>query len=184
MARPQNKKCSDCATHSIEWARLVHGTDGDGCWIEDDYRCEKLRWQYQHRAEQNAKRRLRYRLKQAAENQAVDSVHFPVFQRPTPIRILFSEEPDHFKKDRTLVHAIEFQLWLGTHCHAKRQPIPCWGLRGDEVGKLMERILTEFTSEFSYLNQGKPFKKFITIHKHIRECELPNPWSQTHEPLD
>lgn len=184
MARPLNSKCTECATHSIEWARLVHGAEGDGCWVEEDQRCEKLRWQYQNRAEQNAKRRLQYRLQQEAKKQPVESVSFAVLQRPTPIRIIFSEEPDHFKKDKTLVHAIEFQLWVGTDCHAKRQPIACWGLRGDEVGILMERMLQEFSREFSHLNGGKPFKKFITIHKHIRECELLSPWRSYDERMD
>lgn len=185
MARPLNPKCAECATYSTEWAKLIHGVEkGDGCWVEEDQRCEKLRWQYQNRAEQNAKRRLQYRLNQEAKQQPVESVGFPVFHRPTPIRIIFSEEPARFKKERTLVHAIEFQLWVGTQCHAKREPIPCWGLRGDEVGILMERMLQEFSNEFSHLNQGKPFKKFITIHKHIRECALPSPWRLRNEQLD
>lgn len=177
MPRRPNPKCLECATHSIEWARQAHGLkDGDGCWVEENDRCKKLRWQYRNRAEQTAKRRLNYRLNYQATHSS-DPVNFSISQPATPIRIIFSEEPDRFKKNITLVHAIEFQLWVGTQCHARRQPIPCWGMRGDEVGKLMEQILTEFTAEFSQsLNQSKPFKKFLTIHKHIRDCALPNPW--------
>lgn len=181
MPRRPNPKCLECATYSIEWARLVHGSTsegGDGCWVEENDRCKKLRWQYQNRAEQTAKRRLSYHLHQQAQ-QTIDPVSFPIPERPTAIRIIFSEEPDNFKKNVTLVHAVEFQLWVGTQCHARRHPIPCWGMRGDEVGNLMEEILAEFTKEFSRsLNQGRPFKKFLTIHKHIRDCELPNPWRQ------
>jgi hypothetical protein len=180
MARPINPKCLECSAYSVEWARVEHGPNGDDCWVEEENRCEKLRWQYQNRAEQNAKRRLEYRLRQQAK-QTVAQVSFPVAQRPTPIRIIFSEEPDNFKKNVTLVHAIEFQLWVGTECYTKREPIACWGMRGDEVAKLMEEILTEFTVQYSAtLNQGKPFKKFVTIHKHIRECRINNPWSIQH----
>jgi len=179
MPRRLNPKCLECSAHTIEWAKLLHGPEsegGDGCWVEENNRCQKLRWQYQNRPEQTARRRLDYRLKQQAQQPEIEQVHFPVYQRPTAIRIIFSEEPEKFRKNVTLVHALEFQLWLGVDCHAKRQPIPCWGLRGDEVGKLMEQVLVEFTDEFSHLNRGRPFKKFMTIHKHIRECELPSPW--------
>lgn len=180
MPRRPNPKCQECATHSIEWARLIHGPEsegGDGCWVEENDRCKKLRWQYQNRAEQTAKRRLDYHLHQQARQPADPTVSFPIPERATAIRIIFSEEPERFRKDVTLVHAVEFQLWVGTQCHARRQPIPCWGMRGDEVSNLMQQILEEFTKEFSLsLNRGRPFKKFLTIHKHIRDCELLSPW--------
>ncbi len=164
----------------IEWARLVHGPKpegGDGCWVEENDRCKKLRWQYRNRAEQTAKRRLDYHFRQQAQ-QNVDPISFSAPEPATPIRIIFSEEPDRCKKNVPLVHAVELQPWVETRCHVRRQPISCWGMRGDEVGNLMQKALAEFTREFSHsLNQGKLFKKFLTIHKHICDCELLSPWS-------
>jgi hypothetical protein len=178
MPRSTNPKCTECAKHSREWAKQTHGPDGDGCWTDEDDRCDKRRSHYKHRAERNTKRRMQRRLNQRL-NQPADPFTVAPPTIASVFRIIYSEHPNDFKPGVTPIHAITAEVWINHQFLHRKDPIPCWGMRGDQVQALMVKILEEVSQQFAEeYNGGRAFTKFAaSIHRHIQECPLPTPWS-------
>jgi len=170
MAKPINRKCSECARLPIDAARQ------NDCWTDERGLCHKRRSHYLRRGDRNLIRRIQY----GENRQTSQSEPFTVSTQPSAslILVLYTDKPAKFKLGETPVHAIGAELWVGTEIKEQMVPVLCYGRRGDQVTEIARQALEEFSKRFAETyNQGKPFHKFETkVLRHILECPVNNPF--------
>ena len=134
MPRKISKKCIECAQLSAQKAQLLHGPDGDGCWVES--RCRRRRSHYRNRLEVNEKRRSTYRDLDTPAQPTVETVSLAITDDMTPYATLYIWRE---KRKDAPVHAISASVFQGSSKVLEIKPIHCAGLRRRELENYVQK---------------------------------------------
>ncbi|AFZ28226.1 hypothetical protein Cylst_6632 (plasmid) [Cylindrospermum stagnale PCC 7417] len=150
MPRPLNPKCQLCSKFSTTQAKVLHGSEGDGCW--NPHVCHNRRSFY------------RQRIKQDADVETVN-----VEPPATYFAVLYLyKEPG----DKPL-HALGAQLWHGQKPICRLEPIHCFGLTAGKIKTYTEQVLQAFSRQYEIpLSQYKEMFEVSPIHCPVRPCPL------------
>lgn len=137
MPRRVDKKCVACAQLSATEARQVHGTTGDGCWVEK--RCKRRRSHYRNRRRVNEARRLQYRDAQSSEDSAgepVETVSLSVAASSVPYANLYIWRE---KRKDAPIHAIAASVFQDGSKVLEVAPIHCAGFRRQQLEQYVKK---------------------------------------------
>lgn len=137
MPRRVNKKCVACAQLSAAEARQIHGSGGDGCWVEE--RCKRRRSHYRNRRRVNEERRLQYQQQQSVQNsrEQTETVSLPVAEEDSvPYANLYIWRE---KRKDAPVHAIAASVFQDGRKVLDVEPIHCAGYRRRQLENYVQR---------------------------------------------
>ncbi|OUL33995.1 hypothetical protein [Nostoc sp. 106C] len=150
MPKPLNPKCQLCAKLPTAKAKVLHGTEGDGCW--NPRVCHNRRSFYRSRTE---------------DNRSIDSITVEPPATYFAVLYLYKEPGDK------PLHALGAELWLGQQPICRLEPIHCFGLTAGKIRTYTDRVLQAFAKEYGVsLYQYKDMFEISPDNCPVRPCPL------------
>ncbi len=167
MGRHISKICRHCATLSVEAAKELHGSNGDGCW--NPRICHRRRSHYRHRDNNNRSRRRAKKIGVGANTEPAVEVEI---QPPMPKTVSAAVLVLYRQHKNAPVHAVAAEIWTGSHLIASIKPVHCMGMRGNQVSEYLQEILELLTQRFG-VTRFEDIIKEVPVQKcPIRPCPL------------
>ncbi|MBD2214386.1 hypothetical protein H6G27_31690 [Nostoc linckia FACHB-104] len=150
MPKPLNPKCQLCASLPTAKAKVLHGTQGDGCW--NPKVCHNRRSFYRSRTE---------------DNSGIDSIAVEPPATYFAVLYLYKESGDK------PLHALGAELWLGQQPICRLESIHCFGLTAGKIRSYTDKVLQAFAKEYGVsLYQYKDMFEISPDHCPVRPCPL------------
>jgi hypothetical protein len=151
MPKPLDPKCQLCALLPTAKAKVLHGSEGDGCW--NPRICHN--------------RRSFYRRRTKSDSAEIDAL--AIVPPATYFAVLYLyKEPG----DKPL-HALGAELWLGQKPICRLEPIHCFGLTASKIKTYTEQVLQAFSKKYNVnLYQYKEMFEISPSQCPVRPCPL------------
>jgi hypothetical protein len=151
MPKPLDPKCQLCAKLPTAKAKVLHGTEGDGCW--NPKVCHN--------------RRSFYRNKSKDDSGQIEAIAVEPPATYFAVLYLYKEPGDK------PLHALGAELWLGQKPICRLEPIHCFGLTSGKIRTYTDQVLQAFAKQYGVsLHQYKDMFEIAPTHCPVRPCPL------------
>jgi hypothetical protein len=168
MPRRADPKCIACAQMSSAMAQKLHGSDGDGCWV--DNRCHRRRSHYRNRRDLNEQRRIQYQQgMEDGHDVEVETVSIPVADSSIAYANLYVWRE---KRKDAPVHAIAASVILDGKKVLEVAPIHCAGYRKRQLENYVEgKVLPYLRARYGIHHFANEIR-LEPMECRIQECPL------------
>ncbi|MBD2365098.1 hypothetical protein H6G36_28730 [Anabaena minutissima FACHB-250] len=151
MPKPLDPKCQLCASLPTSKAKMLHGTEGDGCW--NPKVCHN--------------RRSFYRRRTKDDSAQLDTITVEPPETYFAVLYLYKEPGDK------PLHALGAELWLGQKPICRLEPIHCFGLTAGKIRTYTDQVLQAFAKQYGVsLHQYKDMFEISPTLCPVRPCPL------------